>query len=32
MNWHNGHLSDITDAFQTFIGHKHWQLLGETGK
>lgn len=22
MNWNNGHLSDITDVFRTFIGHK----------
>jgi len=31
MNWHNGHLSDITDTFQTFIGHNHWYLIGGFG-
>ncbi len=31
MNWHNGHLSDIMDTFQTFIGHNHWYLIGDFG-
>lgn len=31
MNWHNGHLSDITDTFQTFIRHNHWHLIGDFG-
>jgi len=25
MNSNNGHLSDITDSFRTFIGHTIWQ-------
>jgi len=31
MNWHNGHLSDITDTFQTFIRHSHWHLIDNFG-
>ena len=29
MNWLNGHLSDIMDMFQTFIGHNRWYLTGD---
>ena len=31
MNWHNGHLSDITDMFQTFIGQNYLHLIGDFG-
>jgi len=31
MSWHNRHLLDISDTFQTFIGHNCWHSLDDSG-